>query len=148
VLALGAVLLAGCGGPPAGGDPGGRRLKELAGDPVFSARPDGARLVSTTRTKAAYQKPGFTGGGWRGPTVEVRFASTAAPVDVYRLVGERATAAGWKPRAAGSFGVTDRWTKTYPDGAEATLLFSLLGNPPAGAEGTYLLSGGVAPVLH
>jgi hypothetical protein len=148
LLALGVLLLAGCGGPPAGGDPGGSRLKELAGEPVFAALPTGATLVSTTRTKAAYQKPGFTGGGWRGPSVVVTFTSSAPPVDVYQSVGAHAAATGWKPTSTGSLGVTDAWSKTYPDGAKATLLLSLLGNPPAGAEGTYLLSGGVAPVVH
>ena len=147
MLALGALVLAGCGGTPPGGDPGGKRLEELAGDAVFAARPDGATLVGTKRTKATYQKPGFTGGGWRGPSVEVTITSGASPVDVYRFYGARAEAAGWSPGASGSFGVTDRWTKTYPDGARATLLFSLLGNPPAGSAGTYLLSGGVAPVV-
>jgi len=48
--------------------------------------------VSTTRTKAVYQKPGFTGGGWRGPSVVVKFTSSAPPVDVYRFVGARAKA--------------------------------------------------------
>ncbi len=148
LLALGVLLLAGCGGPPAGGDPGGRRLKELAAESVFSVPMDGATVVSTTRTKAAYQKPGFTGGGWRGPSVVVKFTSSAPPVDVYRFVGARAAATGWTPTSVGSVGVADAWMKTYPDGAKATLLLSLLGNPPAGAEGTYLLSGGVAPVVH
>ena len=148
MLALGALLLAGCGGPPAGGDPGGRRLKELAAESVFSVRMDGATVVSTTRTKAAYQKPGFSGGGWRGPSVVVKFTSSAPPADVYRFVGARAAASGWTPTSVGSLGVTDAWTKKYPDGAAATLLLSLLGNPPAGTQGTYLLSGGVAPVVR
>ena len=98
MLALGALLLAGCGGPPAGGDPGGRRLTELAGESVFSVRMDGVTLVSTTRTKAAYQKPGFSGGGWRGPSVVVKFTSSAPPVDVYRFVGARARPAVGRPR--------------------------------------------------
>ncbi len=148
LLALGALLLAGCGGPPAGGDPGGHRLKELAAEPVFSVPMDGVTRVSTTRTKAAYQKPGFSGGGWRGPSVVVKFTSSASPVDVYRSVSARAAATGWKPTSVGSLGVTDAWSKTYPDGAAATLLLSLLGNPPAGTRGTYVLSGGVAPVVH
>jgi hypothetical protein len=148
VLVLGALLLAGCGGPPAGGDPGGRRLKELAGDQVFSALPAGATLVGRTQKKAWYQKPGFTGGGWNGPTVAVNFTSPEAPADVYRFFGERAAAAGWQPTAVGSFGVTDSWAKTYPGGASATFSIARLGVPPPGGAGTYVLDGGVAPVLN
>jgi hypothetical protein len=148
LAALAVLALTGCGGTPAGGDPGDRRLKELAAEPVFSVQPQGATVISTTQTKATYQKPGFTGGGWRGPSVVVKFTSSTPPVDVYRFYGTHAAASGWTPTSAGSLGVTDAWTKTYPDGAAATLLLSRLGTPPAGTKATYLLSGGVAPKVH
>jgi hypothetical protein len=146
LLALGALTLSGCGGPPAGGDPGGKRLTELAADRVFSARPANAKLVSVVKTKAAYAKPGFDGGGWHGPSIVVTFTSGARPVDVYRFYGGHATAAGWTPLGSGALHVTDRWTKTYADGARATLSIVVLRVPPAGAAGTYLLSGGIATV--
>jgi hypothetical protein len=146
LLALGVLTLASCGGPPAGGDPGGKRLTELAGDGVFSARPASAKLLSLVKTKAAYTEPGFDGGGWRGPSIVVTFTSAAPPVDVYRFYDAHAAAVGWIPLASGALRVTDRWTKTYPDGARATLSIVVLGIPPAGAAGTYLLSGGIATV--
>jgi hypothetical protein len=146
LLALGGLTLAGCGGPPAGGDPGGRRLKELAADTVFSVRPANATLVSIVRTKAAYTKPGFDGGGWRGPSVVVTFTSAAHAIDVYRFYGVRAAAAGWARLAAGDLRVTDRWAKTYPDGARATMSITAFGISPGGTAHRYLLSGGIATV--
>jgi hypothetical protein len=146
LIAFGALTLAGCGDPPAGGDPGGKRLKELAGDRVFSARPANAKLVSVVKTKAAYTKPGFDGGGWRGPSIVVTFTSAARPVDVYRFYGIHAAGNGWRPLASGALRVTDRWTKIYPDGARATMSIVVLGVPPGGAEGRYRLSGGIATV--
>ena len=139
-LALGAVLLGGCG-TPAGGDPGGRRLQELGSDRVFAALPGGATVVHRTRTPARHQQPGFTGGGWRGPSVVVTFTSSARPADVYRFYARRAAAAGWRAASSGALGLTDVWRKTYPDGAAATLLLSMLPR-------TYILSGGIAPVVH
>jgi hypothetical protein len=139
-LALGALLLGGCG-TPAGGDPGGRRLLELGSDRVFAALPGGATAVHRTRTPARYTQPGFTAGGWRGPSVVLTFASSAQPVDVYRFFARRAAAAGWRATSSGALGLTEVWRKTYPDGAAATLLLSML--PRA-----YILSGGVAPVVH
>jgi hypothetical protein len=144
LLALGALTLAGCGGPPAGGDPGGKRLEELAGDSVFATSPPRTKTSSVVKTKAAYTKPGFDGGGWRGPSIVVTFRSAMRPADVYRFYGARAAAAGWTPLAAGALRVTDRWTKTYPDGARATLSITAFGIPPAGTADTYFLSGGVA----
>ncbi len=143
LLLLLSAPLAGCGDAPAGGDPGGHRLQELARDRVFSAQPPSATVVSTKTTKAAYQQPGFTGGGWRGPSVVVTFTSAAPAAEVYRFYGARAVAAGWKPSASGSLEVTDRWSKTFPDGAAATLLISVVGR---GAPQRYVLSGGIAAV--
>ena len=135
-------LLAACGGTPAGGDPGGTRLQELSSDPVFAALPEGATAVDVTRTPARYRKPGFTGGGWAGPSVVVTFKSSAPPADVFRFFDRLAAAGGWRPTATGALGVTDRWGKDYRDGASATLLLAQLGG---GLERTYNLSGGIAP---
>jgi hypothetical protein len=147
LLALGSLLASGCGGgTPAGGDPGGRRLKELGSDQVFASLPDGAANVRTTRTEAHYRKPGFSGGGWAGPSIVVTFTSSAPPADVYRFYDQRATTDGWKPTAKGALGVTDRWAKTYSDGAAATLMLALLSRSQAAAERRYQLSGGIAPV--
>jgi len=146
-LAIGAVLPAGCG-TAAGGDPGGRRLHELAGDPVFAALPQGANTVKVTRTPARYRKPGFTGGGWTGPSVVVTFTSSAPPAVVFRFYAQRAAAAGWRPTAKGALGLTDRWAKTYPDGAPATLGLALLTRSQAASDRRYSLSGGIGPVGH
>jgi hypothetical protein len=142
VLATGSLLSA-CGGTPAGGDPGGTRLQELSSDRVFAALPAQATPAGVKRTPAHYRKPGFTGGGWTGPTVVVTFTSSAPPADVFGFFGQRAAAGGWQPTATGALGLTDRWSKDYSDGAPATLFLASLGN---GSERTYLLSGGIAPV--
>jgi hypothetical protein len=118
-------------------------LHELGTDHVFAALPDGAKGIRVTRTPARYSQPGYTGGGWRGPSIVVTFTSSASPVGVFRFYGRRAAVAGWRPRAEGALGLTDRWAKTYPDdGASATLLLAQLG------RGRYSLSGGVAPALR
>jgi hypothetical protein len=138
-------LIGGCGGSKAaGGDPGGRRLKELASDAVFAAKPQGVTTFHVTQTPAKYAKPGFTAGGWHGPSVVVSFTSSAPPADVYRFYGQRAEAAGWKPTASGSLGVPDRWAKTYSDGASATLMLALLTRAQAASERRYELSGGIS----
>jgi hypothetical protein len=145
-LAL-ACLLAACG-TPAGGDPGGRRLKELGGDAVFAAVPAGATRVRVTRTPARYRKPALQGVGFTGPSVTVTFRSVAPPADVYRFYARRARAAGWRATASGALGFTDRWRKTYPDGAAATLLLTLLEPSPASASRRYVLAGAIAPVVR
>jgi hypothetical protein len=146
MLAVGS-LAAGCGGTPAGGDPGDRRLHELSGDQVFAVLPDGATSVDLTKKPAHYRKPSFGGGGWDGPSVVVTFKSAAAPEDVYRFLAQRAAAAGWHSTATGALGLADRWAKTYPDGAAATLVLTLLTRSQAATERVYRLSGGVAPVV-
>jgi hypothetical protein len=140
VLAVGSLLISGCGSTPAGGDPGGRRLNALASDQVLGSLPDGATMVGTRKTKAHYRKPGFSGGGWDGPSVVVTFTSSAPPADVYKFYAQRAETDGWHATAEGSLGVTDRWAKTFPDDAPATLMLSRLGNS------RYLLTGSIAPV--
>ena len=127
-------------GTPAGGDPGGRRLHELGADAVFARSPDGANQIRVKRTPARYSQPGYTGGGWRGPSIVVTFTSSVSPAGVFRFYARRAARAGWRPIARGALGLVDRWAKTYPgDGASATLLLADL------SRGRYSLSGGIAP---
>jgi hypothetical protein len=147
MLVIGALLLGGCG-TPAGGDPGGRRLRELSSDRVFAAFPDGATMVHVTRSPARHREPGFTGGGWDGPSVVVTFTSSAPPADVYRFYARHAAASGWHPTAKGALGLTDRWAKTYPGGAPATLSLALLSRSQAASERAYRVSGGVAPITR
>jgi hypothetical protein len=116
---------------PAGGDPGGRRLKELSDDEVFAVLPEGAKMVEETRTPARYRQPAFQTGGWDGPSVVIAFKSSAPLADVYGFYARRAAAAGWRPIAKGGLGFTDRWSKTYPDGAKAWFGLSPLEPWPA-----------------
>ncbi|HUP31483.1 MAG TPA: hypothetical protein VM184_00505 [Gaiellaceae bacterium] len=144
-LAACSLLCAGCGsGTPAGGDPRGERLEQLSGDPVFASVPEGATAVETEEQPARYRKPGFTGGGWDGPTVVVTFTSAAPPAEIYGFYARRAEAAGWRPTASGALGLTDRWAKTYPDEAPATLVLAVVEETTP--ERVYRLSGGIAPV--
>jgi hypothetical protein len=146
-LASASLLATGCG-RSAGGDPGGRRLQELNLDRVFAALPAGAALISRTRTAARYNRSGFTGGGWHGPSVVLTFRSSAVPGEVYRFYARRAATAGWRGTARGALGRTDAWAKTYPDGASATLLLSALIRPQSASGRLYILSGGVSPIVH
>jgi hypothetical protein len=118
-------------------------LHELGADSVFARLPDDAKRIRVKRTAARYSQPGYTGGGWRGPSIVVTFTSSASPAGVFRFYARRAALAGWRPTAKGALGLVDRWAKTYPDdGASATLLLADL------TRGRYSLSGGIAPALR
>lgn len=147
LLAIASLLAAGCSVRPAGGDPGGRRMKELSDDEVFAALPDGAKMVEETRTPAHYQRAVFTGGGWRGLTVVIVFKSSAPPADVFSFYARRAAAAGWLPRAGRESERARVWLKTYPDGAAANLLLALVPSSKQGGP-VYTLEGGIAPVAE
>ena len=138
-LAAVPLLAGGCGGSH-GGDPGGHRLAELAADRVFASAPAGGTVVDRTETPAQKRKGGFTGGGWAGPSYVVTLTSPSSPEGVYGFYARAAGDAGWRPTAKGALGLTDRWAKTYDDGADATLVLSTLG------EREYRLSGAIAPV--
>lgn len=144
VVATIVAVAAGCGGPPKGGDPGNRRLHELAADPIFAARAPGAGPVTITEIRARYVKPGFDAGGWHGPGIVVSFASAAPPRAVYGFYARSARAAGWRATSIGALHVTDAWRKTYRDGARGTLLLSLLDLRRASGQRRYRLSGGIA----
>jgi hypothetical protein len=140
-----ALLLPGCGSS-AGGDPGRRRLQDLGNDGVFAGVPMSATMVRVRRTPARYREPGFGGGGWTGPSVVVSFRSTKPSRVVFQYFARRAAANGWHPTAKGSLGLTDRWAKSYADGAPATLVLSQLGSSRVTSGRLYTLQGGIAPV--
>jgi hypothetical protein len=142
VLALGVATLAGCG-KPAGGDPGGRRLHELAADRVFSALPAGASRLGLRRTAAYYAKPGFAGGGWHGPSVTSTFTSPAREASVYGFYRRRARAAGWRTTKTNARGLPFTWTKTFPDGAPAYLSLLHLDRSVRGVPPHYILTGSI-----
>ncbi len=144
--AIVAVLVTGCG-TPAGGDPGGRRLHELAADRVFAATPPGARSVVVSRVPAVRRHPAFQSSGWDGPAVLVSFADSAPPAEVYGFYARRAAAAGWRPTAArNGLGFADVWTKTYPDGAAATLILGLRSHLQPASQRRYRLAGSTSTV--
>jgi hypothetical protein len=139
VVSLGA---AGCDLTPAGGDPGGRRLQELSDDDVFAELPDGATVVEKKRNPAFYSRRAFQAHGWVGPSVVMVFRSSAPPADVFRFYDRRAAAAGWRATGIGGLGFTNRWSKIYPDGAEARLFLAFVRS-----EQAYSLDGGIAPIV-
>ena len=142
-----ALCAAGCG-THTGGDPGGKRLKELGNDPVFAVLPPRATIVKLTRTPARYRQPAFQTGGWDGPSVSLVLRSPAPRAAVYRFYNRRAEAAGWRVTAVGGLGLPDSWRKTYPDGAPAYLSFALLTPFRSERRRLYMLAGGVAPVVR
>jgi hypothetical protein len=131
-VGLVALAAAGCGNPP-GGDPGNKRYDELRTDGVFAALPPGAHRLTTVARQAWVGSAGFGGKVWQGPSMVVTFEDRAPRSSVTRFYADRAAAAGWRATRAGV------WTKTYGDGAPATLLLVAL------PEGRYTLNGGVAP---
>ena len=142
LLAVGVLLASGCG-TSSGGDPGDRRLHELRNDRIFAALPAGATSPALTQSRAHHVHPAF-GGGWDGPSVAATFATSGSPRAVFRFYARRAGAAGWSPAAKGAFHVTDRWSKTYSDGASATLLLTIRPIADTAAEHTYSLVGSIS----
>jgi hypothetical protein len=120
VLGAALLLLAGCGSPR-GGDPGNRRLHELAADSIFTALPPGATRTGLKLIPAAYRAPAFEPAGWDGPGLTLTFESAASPISVYSFYGRRARVDGWTAGAIGALHVTDAWRKRYPNNALATL---------------------------
>lgn len=108
------------------GDPGDRRLRQLAADGVFDALPPDARSAKTTLNPAKYRETPFEGPGavWDGPSVILTFQSTAAPQTIYEYYDEQARAHDWVPHSTGALHITDSWAKTYSNGAEAYLRIS------------------------
>lgn len=137
---LGVLLLtAGCGsGASGGGDPGNRRLHELAAEAVFTVTPPGLSQPAHVVETPAHKRPaGFGSGGWEGPRVIASFTSAAKPANVLRAYDAEAIATGWRATAAGAYGVNDRWTKTYADGTPAYLTVTVL---PTGSSWSYSIA--------
>ena len=143
LLAVGALLACGCG-TAAGGDPGDKRLRELGNDHVFEALPTGATSPALTQARAWYAQPSFDSGGWHGPSVVSTFGWSGPPRSVFRFFARRAADAGWRATGAGAFRATDRWAKTYPDGAAATLLLTASPISHNAGTHTYSLSGSIS----
>jgi hypothetical protein len=103
-------------------------VHELAAEKVFTVTPPGLSQPPSAVLSAARKHPAefFGRGGWDGPSVTVSFTSSAAPVSTLRFYGEQAAESGWHATAVGAYRVTDRWTKTYPDGTPAYLLVSVI----------------------
>src|SRR5260370_11036990 len=89
-LAATSAAAAACGGIGyPNPDPGSRRLRALAADPVFARLPPGAVRTSWQENPAKYH-PGFFTGSWNGPSVIMTFTSSQSVRDVYRFYAERA----------------------------------------------------------
>jgi hypothetical protein len=131
--------------PPVGkGDANNQRLHQLAADPIFHALPRSARSAETKLSPAKWTQTGFGHGGWSGPSVTLTFESTEKPLAIYTYYGEQAPAHGWTAFLQGALHVTDRWRKTYPNGAKASLSIGWRGplDPPPGPI-TYELVGSI-----
>jgi hypothetical protein len=98
LLAVGAGLLASCGGPPPGNpDPGNQQLRALAADSIFARLPPSAVRTSWHESPAKYLGSVFSGPGWDPPTVRLTFTSAQPARDVYRFYQERARETDWTP---------------------------------------------------
>lgn len=118
---------AGCslfGKGPGKGDPGNRRLHQLAADPIFSVLPPGAQKAELKLIPASYQKPSFEPGGWTGPGVTRTFESSSTPRSVYEFYGQRARAEGWTPTNMNALHVAATWRRTYANGAVGSLILT------------------------
>lgn len=146
VTAGAALLLAACGtNTPAGGDPGNRRLHQLAADAIFRSVAPEARHRALRLTAASYRQPGFDGGGWSGPGVALTFSSTTTARGVYAFYARRARVDGWHAVGSGSLHMTDTWRRVYRNGARATLsLFTPRPFAPVSGARLYRLNGGIS----
>src|SRR4249919_1955029 len=71
--------------PPCG-DPGNKRLNELANDAVFASLPPGAHLIGNVVHKPAeYQEHMFEASGCDGPGVKMTFESDLPQALVFRF---------------------------------------------------------------
>ena len=132
------------GPPPGTGDPGNKRLNELANDPVFSVIPPNASLSGPIIKKPAqFRQPAFQTAGWDGPSVRLYFVSNEPKATIYQFYAALAADAGWQTGSKDSDGNVDSWTKTYSDNAKATL--TLFG---PNDKSTYTLAGSTPAILH
>lgn len=107
-----AIALAACARMPPSPDPGNRRLRALAADPVFATLPPGAVRTSWQENPATYQNEGPLGAQtWNGPDVIMTFTSARSVRDVYNFYAVRARDAGWAPWSKLVEGFTDIWVR-------------------------------------
>jgi hypothetical protein len=130
--------------PPCG-DPGNKRLNELANDAVFASLPPGTHLIDPlVQTPAEYQQHAFEASGCVGATVVMTFESDQPQATIYQFYAVQAANAGWHAEGKGSYGYTDAWFKTYSDNAGADLNLSIIDNGPNGRR--YKLAGSIDAV--
>lgn len=109
------------GGSPSNSDPGGRKLAQLRGDPVFGAVPPGATAQPVLATTATHRPAGLDGGGDDAPAVSRNLTSSAASASVFAFYDQLATAHGWTMVGRNYAGQPSSWRKTYPTGLKAVL---------------------------
>jgi len=127
LLLLGGLgaLAAACGiRKPPSPDPGGKRLRRLASDPVVTTLPHGAKRTSWKESPATYDKGNmFQHGAWSGSSLRMTFTSTLSVRDVYHFYAEQADEAGWKPWKKLPEGFTASWVKQIDTGQDLIRLF-------------------------
>jgi hypothetical protein len=131
---------------PAGkGDPGNRRLHQLADDPVFQALPPDTTSSRITLSPAKVRATGYLAVGWSGPSMTLTFETSADPRSVFEYYQEQAPAYGWRSQGVGALGVPVVWRKTYANGAEAwiSIFTAQLFDDRSGPR-EYQLRGGIS----
>lgn len=100
---------------PENPDPGNRRLRALAAEPIFASLPPGAVRTGWKEYPAKYWTSFFAGGSrWYEPYVALTFTSSRSVLDVHRFYAERAVGTGWtRTRALPpiSTGIPWSWSK-------------------------------------
>jgi len=84
---------------PENPDPGNRRLRALAADPIFARLPPGAVRTRWREYPAKFPIFFFAGGDrWSEPCVILKFTSAQSVLNVHRFYAERALETGWQTR--------------------------------------------------
>ncbi len=82
---------------PENPDPGNRRFRALAADPIFAGLPPGAIRTRWRKYPAKFPIVYFAGGDvWSEPCVILRFKSAQSVLGVHRFYAERAFETGWQ----------------------------------------------------
>lgn len=124
---LGVTLtLSGCssglvGGAQSNGDPGGRGLAQLRGDPVFGSVPPDLSAQPPVATPATHRPAGLDGGGDDAPAVSRDLTSSSAPARVFAFYDQLATSHGWTTAGQNYAGQPNSWRKTFPSQLKAVL---------------------------
>jgi hypothetical protein len=136
------------GSQPDAGDPGNRRLDQLAADRVFASLPAGAVAAGPlAEIPARYRTPAFQPPGWDGPAVSLTFTSSRSPASVFSFFQARAASAGWSPANRNALGYPQTWTKTYPDGVRGDLSLIQTVRVPEGGSATFVLNASCPPAV-